>query len=288
MRYAFIFLFSILGLSAFAQDMDSLFAIRKGEKLAIKYELKQGETTRMLAQRFYTPERQFEYQPDFDKSKKAGPGTIIYIPVIADNYSLNKPSAFDSKDLHELYYHAGPHEDVAIISTYTGVPKSTIRSWNNLHGNSLTEDQVLFIGWLKMIAQDTIDDPIRAAAYPPRVAKTPPADAAKPIIIGGLDTVYNRQTNNGLNVLTEKGTAVFFEKGGKPNSYIAFHNGSPRGSIIKVFNPGTNKTIYVKVLGPVPDTKLYANSIIGICDAAKEALGITDTKAWVELSYPAN
>ena len=57
---------------------------------------------------------------------------------------------------------------------------------------------------------------------------------------------------------------------------------------MKVFNPGTNKTIYVKILGPVPDTKLYANSIIGICDAAKEALGITDNKAWVELSYPAN
>lgn len=287
MRYLFAFLFSIVGMNAIAQDMDSLFAVRRGNKWAIKYEIKQWESTRMLAQRYYVSEREIEYEPDFDKSKKVVPGTIIYIPVTAENYSLSKPSALDTKDMHELYYRVGPKDDIGLISTYAGVTKSTMRTWNNLHGNTLLIDQVLFIGWLKMIARDTTDNPTRATAYPPLV-KAVIADTSKLHILGGLDTVYNRQTNNGLNVLTEKGTAVFFEKGGKNSAYVAFHNTTPRGTIMKVFNPGTNKTIYVKILGPVPDTKLYANSIIGICDAAKEALGITDNKAWVELSYPAN
>ena len=160
--------------------------------------------------------------------------------------------------------------------------------WNNLHGNTLVEGQPLFIGWVKMIGHDTTENPLRESAYPTVQKVVVAADTVKQRIPGGLDTVYNRQTNDGLNVLTEKGTAVFFEKAGKLGAYQAFHNGTPRGTVIKVFNPGSGKTIYVKVLGPVPDTKLYANSIIGICDAAKEALGITDSKAWVELSYPVN
>ncbi len=287
-KYVFVFLFLISGLHTIAQDGDSLFAIRKGDRWAIKYVVKQGENTHMLAQRYYVKEREFEYEPDFDKSKKVGPGTVIYIPVTNENYSLAKPSVLDTKDMHELYYHVGHGDDIAIISTYAGVTKTTMRAWNNLHGNTLTEDQVLFIGWLKMIGRDTADNPTRAAAYPVRIVKMPVVDTSKVLIAGGLDTVYNRQTNNGLYVLTEKGTAVFFEKGGKNTAYVAFHNTTPRGTIIKVFNPGTSKTIYVKVLGPVPDTKLYANSIIGICDAAKEALGITENKGWVELSYPSN
>ncbi len=272
-----------------AQEADTLFAVRRGTKWAIKYEFKKGENLPMLAQRFYVNEKDFEFQPDFDKNKKIMPGTIIFIPVESRNYSLSKPGVLDTKDMHELYYHVGPKDDIGLIATYAGVTKSTMRMWNNLHGNTLNEDQVLFIGWLKMIGRDTVDNPLRASAYPavPRKSSAG-ADTSKMRNIGGLDTVYNRQTNNGQNVLTEKGTAVFFEKGGKVSAYLAFHNTTPRGTIIKVFNPGTGKTIYAKVLGPVPDTKLYSNSIIGICDAAKEALGITDSKAWVELSYPAN
>ena len=288
LRFLSVFLLSMLGFSAIAQDMDSLFAIRRGNGWSVKYELKQGENTHMLAQRYYVAEKQIDYDPDFDRSKKAGPGTIIYIPVTADNYSLSKPSVLDTRDMHELYYHVGAKDDIGLISTYAGVTKSTMRMWNNLHGNTLEEDQVLFIGWLKMIGHDTTENPARAAVYP-QTKKAAVPDADKGRVTGGYDTIYNRQTNNGLNVLTEKGTAVFFPPGARPGtSYQAFHNTTPRGTIIKVFNPGTSKTIYVKVLGPVPDTKLYANSIIGISDAAREALGITDNKAWVELSYPSN
>lgn len=282
-------MFTILATGALAQEADSLFAVRRGNKWAVKYEMKKGENLAMLAQRFYVNERDFDFLPDYDRNKKLTPGTTVFIPVTSPNYSLSKPGVLDSKDMHELYYHVAAKDDIGLIATYAGVTKTTIRTWNNLHGNTLTEDEVLFIGWLKMIGRDTTENPLRASAYPAVPKKAVAGtDTSKLRNIGGLDTVYNRQTNNGQNVLTEKGTAVFFEKAGKLGAYQAFHNTTPRGTIIKVYNPGTGKTIYAKVLGAVPDTKLYANSIIGISDAAKEALGITESKAWVELSYPAN
>ena len=287
LKYLSIFLLCLLSFGAKAQDADSILAVRRGVRWAVKYEMKQGENLHMLAHRFYVAEKDIEFEPDFDKTKKITPGTVIYIPVLSQNYSLSKPSILDSRDMHELYFHVGAHDDIGIISTYAGVTKSTMRMWNNLHGNTLLEGQALFIGWVKMIGRDTTDNPLRESAYAV-VQKAVVTDTSKMRVLGGLDTVYNRQTSNGLNILTEKGTAVFFEKAGRLGTFQAFHNATPRGTVIKVFNPGTGKTIYVKVLGPVPDTKLYANSIIGICDAAKEALGITDSKAWVELSYPVN
>jgi len=282
-RFIFIVLFSVLSVKGMAQDADSLKAVRKDNSWAIKYTVKQGEYIRMLALRFCISESLIINANDAEDIKKLAPGSVIYIPVTTDNYFVAKqPFA----NVRELYYEVVPRDDISIVSTYSGVTKSQVRAWNNLKGNTIMPGQVLFIGWVKMIPKDT-SNPATLLAYPSN-RKKQKIDSSRLNIPGGLDTVYNRQTNNGSNVLTEKGTAVFFEKTGKGSIYLAFHNSTPRGTIIKVSNPGTSKTIYVRVIGPIPDTKQYANCIIGICEAAKEELGVTDNKAWCELSYTAN
>ena len=288
LKYLLAILFFMFGVNASAQENDSLFVVKKGAKWAIKYTVKPREYIRMLAKRFFISEGVLLYANDEEAIKKLAPGDIIYIPVTKENYLVSKPS-LNVNNIHDVYYHVAPKDDIGILSTYAGITKTDMRTWNNLKGNTLSVDQVLFVGWVRMMDKDSTN-PESLAAYPSPKKKViaVTTDTVKVPVLGGLDTVYNRQTNNGLNVLTEKGTAVFFEKPGKNNLYYAFHNETPRGSIIKVFNPGSGKTIYVKVIGPVPDTKLYANCIIGICDAAKEALGITDSKAWCELSYAAN
>ena len=283
LRYLLIVIFYISSLSAIGQEADSIIAVRKGNNLAIKYIVKSGENMSMLAKRFYVSDGALAYANEVEISKKINAGDVIFIPVTKDNYRVNKQPL---DDLFGLYYHVGPKDDIGLISTYAGVTKSDMIAMNNLHGNSLSIGQALFVGWIKMISRDT-SNPIKMLAYP--VVKKPiTADTAKAVVFGGLDTVFNRQTYNGMSVLTEKGTAVFFDKAGKNNVYFAFHNATPRGTVIKVFNPGTGKTIYVKVLDKIPPSKLYSNCIIGISTSAREALGVTDNKAWVEISYPAN
>ncbi len=284
-KYLFAVLFLISVGAANAQTGDSLFVSRKGTSWVIKYTVKPGENAAMLARRFYISQDVLEYNNEADALKKLAPKAVISIPVVKENYFVTK-QPIDIANIRELYYNVGPKDDIGIIASYAGITKAEMRNWNNLHGNTLTIGQTLFVGWLKMIGRDT-SNPGSELAYPP-MRKKIAADSNKVTVLGGLDTVFNRQTNNGMNVLNEKGTAVFFEKPGKNPVYYAFHNATQRGSVIKVYNPGTNKTIYVKVLGPIPNTKLYSNCIIGICNAAKEALGITENKAWCELSYSAN
>lgn len=283
LRNFLIVIFYILGFNAVAQETDSLFAVRKGNALAIKYTVQAGENMSMLAKRFNVTDGLLAYTNEAEASKKLSPGDIVYIPVSKENYKTTK-QPFD--ETQGLYYRVGPKDDIGLISTYVSVTKSVMISWNNLHGNTLTTGQTLFVGWLKVLSRDT-SNPVNMSAYPV-VKKVTAADTARKPVPGGLDSIFNRQTYNGMSVLTEKGTAVFFEKAGKNNVYYAFHTATPRGTVIKVYNPGTGKTIYVKVLDKIPDTKLYTNSIIGISTSAKEALGVTDNKAWVEISYPTN
>ncbi len=282
-RYLVIVLFSILSVTGSAQTNDSLFAIHKLASWVIRYTVQPGENLHMIATRFYISDGALENANEADVIKKFQPGSVISIPVTAENYYVTKQTFLD---MHEVYYHVVPKDDIGLLSTYAGITKAQMRSWNNLHGNTISPGEVLFIGWVKMISYDTTN-PISELAYP-TFRKKAMADTAQGPVPGGLDTVYNRQTNNGTNVLTEKGTAVFYDQTSRNNTYYAFHNATPHGSIIKVYNPSSGKTIYVRVLGPIPNTKLYANAIIGISSAAKEALGVTDNKAWCELSYSAN
>ena len=282
-RYLFMVLFYMLSVNAMGQDNDSLIAAHRGTTWLMRYTVKPGENMQMLARRFYVSDGAIAYANEQEGPKKLTPGDVINIPLTKENYfSAKQP--FDQ--YHELYYHVVGRDNISLISTYSGVTKDDIRTWNNLHGYTLEPGEALFVGWVKMMDRDTTN-PVKMAAYPV-VRKMVSVDSQKIVVPGGLDTIYNRQTNNGMSVLTEKGTAVFFDKTGKNNIFYAFHNTTPRGTVIKVTNPGTGKTIFVKVLDKVPDTKLYSNSIIGISSSAREALGVNDTKAWVEISYPAN
>jgi LysM repeat protein len=272
---------------ALCQVDDSLFAVKKESAWEIKYTVKARENARMLAKRFFIQEGILEFANDEGTMKKLSEGAIVYIPVTKENFLTVKPPPLKMRYIHPLYYRVRSKDDISAISNYSGVTKAEMRTWNELKGNTLVPGQVLFVGWVKMMVKDS-SDPVTLTAFPAPKKVVVIDTSGKVPVPGGLDSVFNVQTNGGLNVLTEKGTAVFFEKPGKNAMYYAFHNEAARGSIIKVFNPGSGKTTYVKVLGPLPDTKLYANAVIGICDGAKEALGITDSKAWCELSYAAD
>ena len=125
-------------------------------------------------------------------------------------------------------------------------------------------------------------------------AATEEADTIIRIKMKPVDTltpeekIYMEQTHNEADVTEEKGSAVFFGKGGKikgTDMYYGFHNTAPKGTIIKVYNPGTDRTVYVKVLSVIPGTKQYHNSIIGISAGAMEELGTIQERVWCELSY---
>jgi len=83
------------------------------------------------------------------------------------------------------------------------------------------------------------------------------------------------------------GTAGTFKStsGWQDGKYYALLNNVAVGTIVKVSVPSTNKTIYAKVLGPLPDMKESVGLTIRISNAAASELGQGDTSFPVDVRY---
>jgi hypothetical protein len=104
--------------------------------------------------------------------------------------------------------------------------------------------------------------------------------------INPFEQLYLTQTGNGVNAVVEKGSVALFNSASTAQHvYYAMHNDLERGIIVKVYNPGNNKTIYAKVIGPLPATKQYYNCIMALSSNAKEELGLREDKVWCEVSH---
>ena len=292
-RYLIIALLFLSAFRSAAQANDSVFAVKRHSVFTIRHILQPRETLTMLAQRYYTSLMSIESANEFDAKRKLAVGDYVFIPLSKDNYFPEK-MPLDITDLHKLYYKVGDKDNMSVVINLFPqsclehpMTKETMRVMNDLHGFNISPDQPLNIGWIRMVPPDSANI-ARGFGYPAPPKPVKQRDSVR-TYFGGLEDAYNQATANGANVLTEKGTAVFFEKPGKNNMYFAFHNTMPRNTIIKVTNPGNNKAVLVKVIGPIPDTKNFSGSIIGISNAAREDLGLqSDTRAWVELTYPVN
>jgi len=73
--------------------------------------------------------------------------------------------------------------------------------------------------------------------------------------------------------------------GWQDGKYYALMNNTPVGTIVRVDDPSTGKTIYAKVLGQLPDMKESAGLTIRISNAAAAELGEGEGKFNVEVKY---
>ncbi|MBC7829113.1 MAG: LysM peptidoglycan-binding domain-containing protein [Chitinophagaceae bacterium] len=73
--------------------------------------------------------------------------------------------------------------------------------------------------------------------------------------------------------------------GWNDGKYYALMNNVPVGTIVRVNFPSTNKNIYAKVLGTLPDMKESTGLTIRISDAAATELGAGNAKFTVDVKY---
>ncbi len=89
-----------------------------------------------------------------------------------------------------------------------------------------------------------------------------------------------------VDKIVETGVATWVVDGElNQNKFYALHRTAPVGTIIKVTNRMNNNSVYLKVVGMLPDTGDNANVIIKITQAAAQRIGALDQKFTAELSY---
>lgn len=91
---------------------------------------------------------------------------------------------------------------------------------------------------------------------------------------------------NGRQEINETGVASWIEDetSGK-NKYYALHRTAPAGTIIKITNRMNSRSIYVKVVGLLPDTGDNEGLIIKVSKSGAEKLGVIDSRFQASLLY---
>ncbi|MFI5155589.1 MAG: hypothetical protein ACHQEM_05365, partial [Chitinophagales bacterium] len=115
---------------------------------------------------------------------------------------------------------------------------------------------------------------------------------------------FNNMANAGQGAVTRSGGGYFSSEyiadsktltgqagtfkstsGWQDGKYYALMNNVPVGTIVKITSPTTNKTVFAKVLGQLPDMKESTGLVIRVSNAAAAEMGTGEGKFNVELKY---
>jgi hypothetical protein len=136
----------------------------------------------------------------------------------------------------------------------------------------------------KIIKETVVARPVKEVAP---VIEAPLTVGSRKDFKGGVfKSDFDQQVRAGA-LTSEIGAAGLFKStsGWNDGKYYCLHNGSTPGTIVKITNSASGKTVYAKVLDQIPDIKQNAGLLIRISNAAADELGVGEEKFDCNLSY---
>jgi len=252
------------------------------------------------------------------------PGQLIKIPLTRENF-LQTGSAVTGETLIPLHHMLRNKEGLYRVSVnYNKLPIETLKKWNNIKGESVANGTDLIIGYLKVkkdlssfannqiqqavattvavapLVKEISDAPQANEAVKQKVKETPLKPTVNQQAVTPQDSrVLVKNFNGGIfkkdfdkqaskqNVVNETGGAAIFKSnsGWEDGKYYCLHNTAEAGTIIKITNTETGKSVYAKVLDVIPDIKQNAGLLIRLSNAAAQELEGSDAKFDCTLTY---
>ena len=185
------------------------------------------------------------------------------------------------------------------ISRLYDVPTNELREWNNLPDNGISIGQKLYVS-------------------PPQSEQTT-APAEKPkaseknssMLPGSVDSANKNPISNApaapvkkevensrpnlqdvdmgevreIKKVLEHGIAEVIDDSNDTKKYLALHRSAPVGTIMQIKNEMNNQSVFVRVVGSIPNTGDNDKVLVKISKKAYERLGAVDPRFPVEVSY---
>jgi rare lipoprotein A (peptidoglycan hydrolase) len=85
--------------------------------------------------------------------------------------------------------------------------------------------------------------------------------------------------------VSESGLAEIIDTEESSSKYLALHHSAPVGTLIQVKNEYNQETIWVKVVGRIPDTSINEDIVIKLSSRAFEKLSPNSRRFRAEISY---
>ena len=226
------------------------------------------------------------------------------------NY-IHKTDSVVSIQKKPLYHKVKQKETLYSIAKKYKVSSESIKKWNPLMAGKLAAGDSIVVGYkigkknqgqvqTKPLAEkkavdkksnakevsleknESKEKELKAEPAPVGVNK----NAIKKEVVDTTATAIKPDFASNRKEMIEQGVATWIDDENiNPNKYFALHRIAPTGTIVKLTNRMNKRTVFVKVVGKLPDTGENENIIIKVSKASAEKLGVRDQRFQCDLSY---
>jgi LysM repeat protein len=272
------FLFA-LQLSSEASTLDSLGLKKENNKTFLLFKVGPKQSLFSILKRYNLSLTEFK-SANTDVQIPVKTGEIVYIPLHYLEESNPAPKVVEEKSAEspkEAEIHiVAPKQGLLSVANMHKVTMAELRKWNNLTSDRLQEGQRLIVsdpaGSTSSIAVDK--------------SNLLPAKAAAPTAPAPTEAVVAPAKEKGPEDIKKKietGIAELIDVPDNSGKFLALHRTAPIGTLVLVKNLTNNQSIWVKVIGRLPngDNKV----IIKLSPKAFEKLNAVDKRVRAEISY---
>ena len=268
-----------LQLSSEASTLDSLGLKKENNKTFLLFKVGPKQSLFSILKRYNLSLSEFKLA-NADVQIPVKTGEIVYIPLHYLEESNPAPKIVEEKapeSPKEAEIHiVAPKQGLLSVANMHKVTMAELRKWNNLTSDRLQEGQRLIVS----------DPAGSASSIAVDKSNLLPAKTATPAAPTSTETVVAPAKEKGPEDIKKKietGIAELIDVPDNSGKFLALHRTAPIGTLVLVKNLTNNQSIWVKVIGRLPngDSKV----IIKLSPKAFEKLNAVDKRVRAEISY---
>jgi len=268
-----------LQFSTEASTLDSLGLKKENNKTFLLFKVGPKQSLFSILKRYNLSLTEFK-SANTDVQIPVKTGEIVYIPLHYLEESNPAPKVVEEKAAEtpkEAEIHiVAPKQGLLSVANMHKVTMAELRKWNNLTSDRLQEGQRLIVS----------DPAGSTSAMAVDKSNLLPAKSAAPAAPAPAETVVAPAKEKGPEDIKKKietGIAELIDVPDNSGKFLALHRTAPIGTLVLVKNLTNNQSIWVKVIGRLPngDNKV----IIKLSPKAFEKLNAVDKRVRAEISY---
>ncbi|OEK03645.1 hypothetical protein BFP97_19920 [Roseivirga sp. 4D4] len=285
-KYFGVLVVLFLTISAGFAQSDSLGIEKKGDKVFVVHKVLSKQTLFSLAKRYQTTVTEInEANPALASGLQVGQTLKIPFGGTLPTEEKSLKLTVTSNKTHKVA--AG--ETLFAIAKQYDVSITDLKAWNNLSSNSLSLGQELLVK-VESEVETTPVEQTSSVTVPSQVETQTDPD---PVAVIAIDTIKTETVqapepeNYGGTKLVPyevEGLAEVIEEAEPTTKFFALHRTAKVGTVIKVKNLMNDLTVYVRVVGAMPNVT-DEKVIIKLNQKAYDHLKAIDKRFRVQLSY---
>lgn len=269
---------------AHAAPRDSIgIEIRDGQEMIV-HRIKAKETYFGVSRQYNVPVASII---DANSNKPLKIGDTLFVPTgrtrpepsadaVADTVSDETPTPMTDEEIGEYtLFKVGPKETLFAVSQRFRISIASIKRANGLTSDTIQNGMLLKV-------------PHNEIPEPPAIAEAGP-DLSDILVDGEIeiDDPNAPQPNRfGIREHNDRGVGVWMDNlNQESGNMLALHQTAPVGTVIKITNPMTKLTTFVKVVGKFAENAETRDALIVISKSAASQIGVLDRRFQIEIAY---